>query len=155
MGGIAATPEAFHILQVLPFGYRGHKICGEIWFGSQPPNHRALLYIAEKDQDTTDGNKLTVIQLFLGSSNRIRKCWTEIFWQPDGYFWWSQSRPRLHWSKDSNWITLSLVESFIESEVPHLRLFLVKSMMPLKRWVATEKVLTPLLGNEVWFKFFM
>ena len=45
--------------------------------------------------------------------------------------------------------TLSLVESFIESEVPHLRLFLVKSMMPLKRWVATEKVLTALLGNEV------
>ena len=45
--------------------------------------------------------------------------------------------------------TLSLVESFIESEVPHLKLFLVKSMMPLKRWVATEKVLTALLGNEV------
>ena len=40
--------------------------------------------------------------------------------------------------------TLSLVESFIESEVPHLRLFLLKSMMPLKRWVATEKVLTAL-----------
>ena len=45
--------------------------------------------------------------------------------------------------------TLSPVESFIESEVPHLRLFLVKSMMPLKRWVATEKLLTALLGNEV------
>ena len=45
--------------------------------------------------------------------------------------------------------TLSLVESFIESEVPHLRLFLVKRMMPLNRWVATEKVLTALLGNEV------
>ena len=45
--------------------------------------------------------------------------------------------------------TLSLVESFIESKVPHLRLFLVKSMMPLKRWVVTEKVLTALLGNEV------
>ena len=45
--------------------------------------------------------------------------------------------------------TLSLVESFIESEVPHLKLFLVKSMMPLKRWVVTEKVLTALLGNEV------
>ena len=44
-------------------------------------------------------------------------------------------------------LTLSLVESFIESEVPHLRLFLVKIMMPLKRWVATENVLTALLGN--------
>ena len=44
-------------------------------------------------------------------------------------------------------ITLSLVESFLESEVPHLRLFLVKIMMPLKRWVATENVLTALLGN--------
>ena len=43
--------------------------------------------------------------------------------------------------------TLFLVESFIESEVPHLRLFLVKIMMPLKRWVATENVLTALLGN--------
>ena len=42
----------------------------------------------------------------------------------------------------SNPLTLSLVESFIESEVPHLRLFLVKIMMPLKRWVATENVLT-------------
>ena len=51
--------------------------------------------------------------------------------------------------------TLSLVESFIESEVPHLRLFLMLSMMPLKRWVATENVLTALLGNEVWSKFFM
>ena len=46
-------------------------------------------------------------------------------------------------------LTLSLVESFIESEVPHMKLFLVKSMMPLKRWVVTEKVLTALLGNEV------
>jgi hypothetical protein len=43
--------------------------------------------------------------------------------------------------------TLSLVENFIESEVPHLRLFLVKIMMPLKRWVATENVLTALLRN--------
>ena len=41
------------------------------------------------------------------------------------------------------------MKSFIESEVPHLRLFLVKSMIPLKRKVATEKVLTGLLGNEV------
>ena len=48
--------------------------------------------------------------------------------------------------------TLSLVESFIESEVPHLRLFLMLSMMPLKRWVATENVLT---ANEVWSKYFM
>ena len=48
-----------------------------------------------------------------------------------------------------NIIPMSLVESFIESKVPHLRLFLVKSKMPLKRWVATEKVLTALLGNEV------
>ena len=46
-------------------------------------------------------------------------------------------------------LTLSLVESFIELEVPHLRLFLVKSVMPLKRCVATEKVLPALLGNEV------
>ena len=41
------------------------------------------------------------------------------------------------------------MESFIESEVPHLTLFLVKIMMPLKRWVVTENVLTALLGNEV------
>ena len=45
-----------------------------------------------------------------------------------------------------SWSTLSLVESFIESEVPHLRLSLVKSMMPLKRWVATENVLISKLG---------
>ena len=45
------------------------------------------------------------------------------------------------------------LESFIESEVPHLRLFLMLSMMHLKRWVATENVLTILLGNEVWSKF--
>ena len=39
------------------------------------------------------------------------------------------------------------MESFIESEVPHLRLFLMLSIMPLKRWVATENVLTALLGQ--------
>ena len=47
------------------------------------------------------------------------------------------------------------MESFLESGVPHLRLFPTLSMMPLKRWVATENVLTALLGNEVWSKFFM
>ena len=43
MGDIGATPEAFHIVQVLPFGYRANKICGEMGFGSKTPNHRALL----------------------------------------------------------------------------------------------------------------
>ena len=52
-------------------------------------------------------------------------------------------------------LTLSIVESFIESEVPYLRLFLILSIMPLKRWVATENVLTALLENEVQSKFFM
>ena len=47
------------------------------------------------------------------------------------------------------------MESFIESEVPHIRLFLMLSMMLLKGWVATENVLTALLGNEVWSKFLM
>ena len=47
------------------------------------------------------------------------------------------------------WDTQSHFESFIESEVPHLRLFLILSMMPLKRWVATAKVLTVLLRNKV------
>ena len=47
------------------------------------------------------------------------------------------------------------MESFIESEVPHLRLFVMLSMMPLKRWVVIENVLTALLGNEVLSKFFM
>ena len=49
--------------------------------------------------------------------------------------------------------TYNHLESFIESEVPHLRLFPMLSMMPLKRGVAN--VLRALLGYEVWSKFFM
>ena len=49
----------------------------------------------------------------------------------------------------------SHVKSFIESEVPYLRLFLMLNMMPLKNWVATQNVLTVLLGNEVWSKFLL
>ena len=42
-----------------------------------------------------------------------------------------------------NTAKLSNLKSFIESEVPHLRLFPMLSMMPLKRWLPTENVLTP------------
>ena len=51
--------------------------------------------------------------------------------------------------------TYSHLESFIELEVPHLRHLPMLSMMPLKRGVATENVLTVLLGNEVWSKLLM
>ena len=30
VGGITATPETSHIIQVIPFGYLAHKICGGI-----------------------------------------------------------------------------------------------------------------------------
>ena len=36
--------------------------------------------------------------------------------------------------------TESHLKSFIESEGLHLRLFLMLSMMPLKRWMATENI---------------
>ena len=61
--------------------------------------------------------------------------------------------PRLKKSGEAH--TKSHLKSFIKLEVPHLRLFLMLSMMPLKRCVATESVLTVLLENEVWFKLLM
>ena len=30
VGGIAATPKACHIIQMIPFGYGAHKMCGGI-----------------------------------------------------------------------------------------------------------------------------
>ena len=73
----------------------------------------------------------------------------------------SGTLPRAYRSSDSRpctsgpGATYSHLESFIESGVPPLRLFLMLSMMPLKSLVPTENVLTVLLGNEVWYKFLM
>ena len=52
-------------------------------------------------------------------------------------------------------VTYSHLESFIESGVPHLRLFLMLSRIPLNRLVARENVLTALFGNEFLSKFLM
>ena len=46
--------------------------------------------------------------------------------------------------------TLCHFDGFIELAVPHLRLFLILSMMPLKRFVAKEIDFTALLKNEAW-----
>ena len=49
----------------------------------------------------------------------------------------------------------SHLESIIELEVPHRRFSLMLCMVPLKRWMVTENVLTVLFGNQVWSKFLM
>ena len=51
--------------------------------------------------------------------------------------------------------TLPHLKSFIESEVPPIRLFLMIIMMPLKRCVAKENYLIALLRNEARNNFFM
>ena len=63
--------------------------------------------------------------------------------------------PKVHLSYLREAPTLCHFDCFIELAVPLLRLFLILSMMPLKRCVAKEIDFTALLKNEALKTFLM